>query len=68
MIGEHAFERSRDRARVERIDEDAGTAENLGQRATIRCDYGHAKRHRLERRQAKAFVERRQDDDRGAAI
>ena len=53
---------------IGRIDQDAGVADDLRERAAVRGDDRDAERHRLEHRQAEALVERRQHEQRGSCV
>ncbi len=61
---EHLEHRVGDRPRVVRVEEPRRVADGLGQRRGVRARDRAAARHRLERRQAEAFVERREDERR----
>ena len=47
---------------IVRVDQEAGVADHFGQRAAVRSDDRHARRHRFESGQAEAFLERRQHE------
>ncbi len=67
-IGQHVRQTFGDGPRVGRIDQHGGVADHFGQRRRVRGDDRRAARHRLERRQAEALVQRREGEHRGQAI
>ena len=58
-VAQDALAGGRDRAGVQRVEEDGGVADHLGQRRRVRAGDGHAAAHRLEHRQAEALVQGR---------
>ncbi len=61
-VADQAFEGRRQAFRIIRIDEEPRVSDNFRQRPAVRDDDRHARRHRLERRYAESFVERRQHE------
>jgi len=62
----HLVQRAGNRVDVARVGEQRGVAQDFGHRASVRCHDRDTGLHRLERRVAEAFVDRRVGEHRGA--